>query len=515
MAIKMFGTTSATTGYAATKHEKNSSISSLSLESSQSNHSGTSSSSFGSLSCVTVRKKDPSSKAGIHLEQDAKGQVTISKIASNGLFAKTDLKVGDIVLAVNKKKLSEGEGPDVLMNIVHKFSTISIAVKKPPRTSSIGAPLKRRPKKKQRDRCSILWGSSHHHKIKPRKHPPRDNKHAFVDAYCGETAQQNSDEGGRLQLEKDPSMNNQDEPSNCLTISASKASASQCIGVDMKVKKNRLVVNSVSDDGIFWTTNLMPGDIILSINDLSFRKFADAQYAISTMEKARLIVTLVVERPEAEDIVDDDEDNDDEDDDYSLSSFGNDEDQVTEDYDADTSQAFNCSANYDADTSQLFNCSFGSFGGIIETDFKIEKYRPVTISVRKANPNQDAGLVFKMVRSKKQGLYNPTISHLHPDAPAHPQRNPPPLALRHKKATWVYVDSIRHDSIFKNTSLRRGDKVLCINNTNLKDKPDPRAAYKACHCSKEAIAIVVLKDDQSIFKEKGFEFDNTSEDLDW
>ena len=514
MAVKIFGTTSAATGHATTKQEKNVSTSSLSLESSQSNHSGTSSSSFGSLSCITVRKKDPSSKAGIQLEQDSKGQVTITNIASNGLFAKTDLKVGDIVLAVNKKKLSEGEGPEVLMNIVHKFSTISISVKKPSRASSIGAPLKRRPKKKQRDRCSILWGSSHHHKLKPRKHPPRDTKNSFIDAYYGDLAQCNSDESGPLKLENDTTKTTQDDPTNCLTISASKASPSQCIGVDMKVKNNRLVVKSVSDDGIFWTTNLMPGDIILSINDLSFRKFADVQYAISTMEKAPLMVTLIVERPDTDEIEDENDDDDDEDD-YSLSSFGNDEDQVTEDYDADTSQAFDCSANYDADASQLFNCSFASFGEIVESDFKIEKYRPVTISVPKAHPNQDAGLVFKMVRTKKQGLYNPTISHLHPDAPAHPQRNPPPLALRHKKATWVYVDSIKHDSIFKDTSLRRGDKVLCINNTNLKNKPDPRAAYKACHNSREAIAIVVLKDDQSVFKEKSFEFDNTSEDLDW
>lgn len=243
------------------------------------------------------------------------------------------------------------------------------------------------------------------------------------------------------------------------------------------------------------------GDAILSINDMSFRKFPDAEYATTIMDKACLMVTLVVERP-----MDDCDDTHNEvevDDDTSISSFGNDN-----------------GSEYDADNSSPFSYSFVSHGTsgaeeAIETDFKIEKYRPVTISVPKVRKSQDAGLVFKMVRTQKQGLYNPTISHLHPDAPAPPQQSPSSAAMRVKKATWIYVDKIEKDSIFRGTSLRRGDKIVCINNTDLKDNPDPRAAYQACYDSKEAIAMVVLKDDRSIYKEKGFQFDNSSSELNW
>lgn len=279
------------------------------------------------------------------------------------------------------------------------------------------------------------------------------------------------------------------------------------VGLELEVVNERLVVKAIRAKSVFRFTKLRLGDIILSINDMSFRKFADAEYATTVMDKASLMVTLVVERP-----IDDCDDSTTtiDDDDGSISSFGNDGDDDDDGFEIDIKG--NESYAYDGDTSLAFHCSFGSYGEIIETDFKIEKYRPVTISVPKSSQSQDSGLTFKMIRTQKQGLFNPTISHMHPDAPAHPQSIPP---NRGRRSTWIYVDSIAPDSIFKNTSLRRGDKVVCINNINLKDNPDPRAAYKACFDSKEAVAMVVLKDDHSVYKEKGFEFDRTSEDLDW
>lgn len=528
---------------------KNSSSSLQSNHSSQSNDSQKSSSSFGSLSCITVRKEDPTAKAGIQMEQDSNGQVTVTNIASNGLFAKTDLAIGDIVLAVNKKRLGQGEGPEVLMNIVHKYATISIAVKK---SAPTGAPLKK-PKEPKEDGLSLLSGSTHHHKMKPRR-APRDNNNFKADTYYGGMAKHNTDGSLKLQQMNDPE--DEKKPTKNLTVSATKSQPSGCdptrtemgnksfgsilprsrsksphsnrdrldsksshgrpprrnrsdgsatrknphsVGLELEIVDERLVVKAIRAKSIFRFTELRLGDIILSINDMSFRKFADAEYAITMMDKARLMVTLVIERSF------DDCDDTTVDDDDSISSFGNVDDN-DDDEDGEESDA------YDGETSNAFHCSFGSYGEIIETDFRIEKYRPVTISVPKSRKSQDAGLVFKMVRTQKQGLFNPTISHMHPDAPAHPQKSPPSRA---KRLTWIYVDSISHDSIFKNTSLRRGDKVVCINNTNLKDNPDPRAAYRACYDSKESIAIVVLKDDHSIYKEKGFEFDRTSSDLDW
>mmetsp|Transcript_5952 Transcript_5952/g.12514 ORF Transcript_5952/g.12514 Transcript_5952/m.12514 type:complete len:152 (-) Transcript_5952:93-548(-) len=86
----------------------------------------------GNIVSITVRKDDPKAKAGIQLEQDSEGTVTVTNIAKNGLFGDSDLEIGDIMLSVNKIRLSQGDGPEILMNAVHKNKTISISVRKPP-----------------------------------------------------------------------------------------------------------------------------------------------------------------------------------------------------------------------------------------------------------------------------------------------------------------------------------------------------------------------------------------------
>merc|ERR1712187_555581 len=105
-----------------------------------SNHSASSTSSnkYGSFVSITVRKDDPQNKnrkAGIKLQQDSKGRVKVKNVASNGLFGDTDLEVGDIILSVNRRRLSDGEGPDELMKWVHKYNTITVSVRKPSPTS--------------------------------------------------------------------------------------------------------------------------------------------------------------------------------------------------------------------------------------------------------------------------------------------------------------------------------------------------------------------------------------------
>lgn len=185
-------------------------------DSAQSNDSHNSTSSYGSLSCITVRKEDPSAKAGIQMKQDSNGQVTVTKIASNGLFAKTDLAVGDIVLGVNKKRLSKGEGPEVLMNIVHKYTTISIAVKK---AAPAGAPLKRRSQEPQEDGLLLLSGSTHHHKMKPRK-ASQNNNTFKADTYYGGMALHKADGSLKLRRTSDPKANT--ETIQTVTISATK-----------------------------------------------------------------------------------------------------------------------------------------------------------------------------------------------------------------------------------------------------------------------------------------------------
>jgi C-terminal processing protease CtpA/Prc len=556
---------------------------------SHSSHSSASSN-FGSLACITVRKDDPSAKAGIQLEQDSNGQVTVTNIAKNGLFGDTDLAIGDVVLAVNKKRLSQGEGPEILMNVVHKNATICIAVKKP---AKAGTPLmssrnrKKKPSSSNSNSnsnsnfssssfsfssssfSSNFSNSSHHKKPPPSssRNRNRNNNSVKIDTYDGGMAQHNADGSLAFQKVGEPSI--EKAPTKTLTVSAFKAEATnssgnhqrrsfgsslrsqsksphanrkrldsktthnininnsssssssskQCVGLELGIVDKQLVVEAILAKSIFRSTKLRLGDHILSINDMSFRKFADADYAKIIMDKARLMVTLVVERPMDDCADTDNEENngdndDDDDDDKSIYSFGNYDDDDDENYDADESEALSTNS-FANNKSTHSNSNNNSNNNIIETDFKIERYRPVTISVPKSRKSQDAGLVFKMVRTKKQGLYNPTISHLHEDAPAPPQTSSPSVMRNTKKTTWIYVDKIEPDSIFKQTSLRKGDKIVCINNVNLKENPDPRAAYQACYDSKESIAMVVLKDDKSIYKEKVFEFDRSSSDLDW
>merc|ERR1712048_784424 len=48
----------------------------------------------------------------------------------------TELEVGDIILSVNRKKLSDTEDPDEIMKWVHKYTTITVAVRKASSSSS-------------------------------------------------------------------------------------------------------------------------------------------------------------------------------------------------------------------------------------------------------------------------------------------------------------------------------------------------------------------------------------------
>merc|ERR1712137_1529961 len=69
-------------------------------------------------------------------KQDSNGKVKVKNVASHGLFGDTELEVGDIILSVNRKKLSDTEDPDEIMKWVHKYTTITVAVRKASSSSS-------------------------------------------------------------------------------------------------------------------------------------------------------------------------------------------------------------------------------------------------------------------------------------------------------------------------------------------------------------------------------------------
>merc|ERR1711981_1361669 len=84
---------------------------------------------------------------------------------------------------------------------------------------------------------------------------------------------------------------------------------------------------------------------------------------------------------------------------------------------------------------------------------------------------------------------------------------------------WVCVSKIADDSIFKDTPLREGDKIISINDVDMRgeeNRADKWVAYRECLKSTECVAMVVLKQDESVFLEKSFcLFDASATNLDW
>jgi len=379
------------------------------------------------------------------MERDpSTGRVIVTSIARDGLFANTELAVGDIVLSFNKRRFSDdcGDGIGSLENMVRKRSTICVAFKTPERK-----------KQNHNSRNSIRNQSNSSNNKSSKRHRGKQRN--------GDMAQYNADGSLKFQKKGEGSSSSDDTDTTqgstkTLTISASKLAQGSTllqqhtsrsryhrnstnhsgqqqqqqnseIGLKLAVSDRRLVVTDISSRSMFGNTELRPGDIVLSVNDMCFRKFPDADYAARIMNKANLLVTLVVERhvydPENEWFED------------SLSYFGN--------------ETHECHSSLTSGTETTTNVPI----------------QPITISVPKSRRSEDAGLRFQMVRTK----------------------------LNQTRESWICVEKIDRNSVFRNTSLRKGDKILCINDVDLRKNPDPRVASQACYDANEAIAMIVIK----------------------
>merc|ERR1712100_213771 len=85
--------------------------------------------------------------------------------------------------------------------------------------------------------------------------------------------------------------------------------------------------------------------------------------------------------------------------------------------------------------------------------------------------------------------------------------NSPPNASGGNDRIWLYVSEISNDSIFKDTPLRAGDKIISINDVDMRGElshADSRVALRECVKSTECVTMVVLKEDESTFLEKSF-----------
>ena len=224
------------------------------------------------LISVTVRKDDPSEKAGIRLALQENGRVVVTAVAKNGLFAESEVEVGDIVLSINGKRLRKGEGPEALVNVVERAEDRVTAVVKKANMAL---------RKDEIRNAHVDRGNTH------------DNNKESKKSYQG-TAVHNADGSLKLAAVKTEDKN---APKSQIAIAASKSSKDEDDGIELQVQDKKLFVVYIDgDDSIFAGTDLEVGDRVVSINDMNFRSYADAKYAKTILKKAEITVTIVVEK---------------------------------------------------------------------------------------------------------------------------------------------------------------------------------------------------------------------------
>lgn len=416
---------------------------------------------------VTVRKEDPKEKAGIRLESEKTGRVKVTNIAKNGLFADTEIEIGDIVLSVNGKRLSRGEGPEKLMDAIAKAKEkVTVVVKK--------TKMKPRVAEKERKDTSDA----------------QDNNVKKRDSYDLSKSQSN-DKGNRY-LENE----NKSKPKGSVlstTISANKedqpgdGELDETAGIQFVIQHKIMYVSHISKDSTFRATDLEVGDRVLSINDCNFREFADARYAAVLVKKAKNAVTLVVEKgaagftpvgPSTEEQKPTRTRRRSRSDSSRTSKSGTKKDKSSL---KRMPKKSNHSAVSDIDsTDSLSEASFCDEDFEAVLPGKQDEYREVVIAAPKEFKTQGVGIEFDQVKNK-----------------------------------YLTISNIKDDSIFVNTSLEVGDIVLEINDVNVRKKPDKNKAWKACMKTKETVTLLVWKAKEKVYAEKQFDLDASTTNLEW
>jgi hypothetical protein len=481
---------------------------------SSSGHSKSSHHGKGAFLSITVRKDDPSEKAGIRLEQEANGRVRVSNIAKNGLFHDSELEIGDIVLSINAIRLSSGQGPEVLVEVANRAKTvITVVVKKPTKEGSMESQTTAVAKKRMLKTKKETDGNV------------MDNNKTTPDMYYSGMAKHNADGSLNTKYTQEDIKMRKDKHENgkmvlTTVITANKMSPQQAVGIQFAIQNQKLFVVDLDEtSSIFASTALEIGDRVLSVNDMNFRVHADDEYAAKICKKAKEVVTLVVEKndptfvPPGRVVTKKKK---------SVSSkktattisaadgrstttsssskasgkptkktskiIQNDDDTMT------VLSTPSCSSNYSGDNDDNIdkngNCIDRNafFPNPKKSNFKIEKYTERIITAPKAFAKQQVGLDFRI--DDRLGL--------------------------------VYIYKILDKSLFLNTTLEEGDWILSINNVNLRGngptgKPSPERRHKAalaCMKAKESISMVVLKD-ESVFLQKKFNLDDSTSDLNW
>ena len=444
---------------------------------------------------VTVRKDDPKQKAGIRLEAEENGRIRVVNIATNGLFADSEIEIGDVVLSINGKRLARGEGPEILVDVIKKAEEkVTVVVKKP----NIAPRVAEKPKKD--------LNKVHDNNVKQR------------DSYY--SGQSKHKEDGSLAFTTAKDLENKAKRKEVLscTISANKEDQTsgqfdETAGISFVVQNKLLFVNDISEGSVFQTTELEEGDRVLSINDCNFRAYADANFAARIVTKSSNAVVLVVEKsvegftptekPKKKKTADGVtnialKDSDDErvarrrrstsreGNRRSTSASKRSKEKTTLRRKLKDKSSHSTCSSLSSDVETLSVDSFG-----VDSDEELDEvaelglplarsqYKEVVIAAPKAFASQDVGVLFET-----------------------------------KKNRYIVVKAIQENSIFLSTSLEPGDIILEINDVDYRTNPDKLHAWKTCKTTKETVTMLVLKEDAK-FKQQEFNLDASATNLEW
>jgi C-terminal processing protease CtpA/Prc len=509
---------------------------------------------------VTVRKDDPSEKAGIRLSLLENGRVVVTAVAKNGLFADSEVEVGDIVLSINGKRLRKGEGAEALVNVVEKAEDkVTAVVKK--------ANMKDRKERKKIDRGKT-----------------EDNNKETKKSYEG-IAVHNPDGSLKLGAVKTEDANG---PDSQIAIAASKVSKDQDIGLKFQVQDKMLFVVDIDEDSIFHDSALAIGDRVVSINDMNFRSFADANYAMVILKKAEVTVTIVVEKghenfkpdptvavkeaskdknpvkrssskskpgvrrsksKEGSDLVKEDPAPK-----RSLKKNKSSDDALISKNSTRSTSGTNKSAKGIKKSSTKDKASTKKSDTIPKSSArssgassKKKKAAPVKVPVPSDEEDEELMALWDSDDSSSGGSFgeeSTTASmsdSLEEDVKKAVKEKtsksdmPDISKMFHKETTitapkefakqdvgisfvlrenLLLVSAVSRKSIFMSTSLDVGDRVLSINDQNFRINPDQNKASLALKTSKEAVSLIVQKARKS-FKEEKFDLDGSTSDLVW
>lgn len=466
-----------------------------------SNHSKRSSHGKDEFMSVTVRKDDPKQKAGIRLEAEVNGRVRVVNIATNGLFAGSEIEIGDIVLSINGKRLAKGEGPDVLVDVIKKAeSKVTVVVKKTNMAPRV-------PEKPKKDTSKI-----------------QDNNVKQRDSYY--SGQSKHKEDGSLAFTTADDLKKTKEKKEVIscTISANKEDQissgpiDESAGISFVVQNKLLFVSDIAEGSVFQTTELNEGDRVLSINDCNFRAYADANFAVRMIAKAKNAVVVVVEKgvegftpiakPKKERAETEAKESRTENGEEekikprrrsksregkrrsTSASKRSSKEKATlrRKLKERSSHSTNSCMSSDLESNDSVSVdSFGGDGSEEELDEVAElglplarsQYKEVVIAAPKAFASQDVGVLFET-----------------------------------KKNRYIVVKEIEENSIFMATSLEPGDIVLEINDVDYRKNPDKLHAWKTCKKTKETVTMLVWKEDVK-FKQQEFNLDASATNLEW